>query len=382
MLAGSLTEFSLPDVFGLLATTRKTGVLHVSHDDVQGRIWISQGDIAFAVADVTRAPLAARLVHSGELDVDAVADVVRAHAREDEGSGDVGSGDVAAALADAGIAADRAAELIRDQVTDAVVELARWAAGQFSFDAGAEVAPTATGLATTEVLDAVRDRLATWEQLAAEVPADDQVLVAVCRPPLAASGTIELDAEQWRILTLVDGTRTVADLVRLSGQSRLVVAQRLAEMVADGLIAPTDEDGTDASAAHREAALAALEHDLLGAPAPDDAPTSPAPASPAPSRRAAVAAALEGEGVEEPAVDDEVDVEAVVAVDDGDVEDADDADDVEGADGGADAVVPRWGPPGSPLAAARAETSADGTDAPPTVSSDLLTRLIEGVRGG
>ena len=36
MLAGSLTEFSLPDVFSLLAATRKTGLLHLTGDDGAG----------------------------------------------------------------------------------------------------------------------------------------------------------------------------------------------------------------------------------------------------------------------------------------------------------------------------------------------------------
>ncbi|MEO2107944.1 MAG: DUF4388 domain-containing protein, partial [Actinomycetota bacterium] len=66
MLAGSLNEFGLADVFTLLSTTRKTGVLNLETTEVKGRVWIAQGGLCNAVADVTRSPLAARLLHGGE----------------------------------------------------------------------------------------------------------------------------------------------------------------------------------------------------------------------------------------------------------------------------------------------------------------------------
>ncbi|MGI9016419.1 MAG: DUF4388 domain-containing protein [Euzebya sp.] len=71
MLAGSLQEFSIPDIFTLLASTRRTGVLNLASPQTRGRVWMVSGDLTYAVADVTRAPLAARLLHGGEIEAPA-----------------------------------------------------------------------------------------------------------------------------------------------------------------------------------------------------------------------------------------------------------------------------------------------------------------------
>ena len=126
-LEGSLDAFSLPDVFQLLSFTKKSGGLHLAHDGSDGVVFFAGGQISGASADSSRQPLARRLVGSGTLTDEALADAIQV-ALSGEGVG------VVRALLDQG-AVD--AELLRvaagDQSVDAVFDLLRWQNGDFAF---------------------------------------------------------------------------------------------------------------------------------------------------------------------------------------------------------------------------------------------------------
>ena len=343
MLAGSLTEFSIPDVFQLLAATRKTGLLHLTGPDARGRVWILAGSLTYAVADIRHAPLASRLLQGGDIGEDAVEALITAQAAD-------GPGAIGRTLADAGMAPDRIAQVLRDQVVDAVFELSRWATGDFSFEpttAGADAGVDAPAVPAAEVLDAAASRAAEWEGITSQLPSPGSVLTVVARPPVQ-SGVIQITPQQWEVLTLVDGTRSVADVIALTGQGQFVVARLLAGMVADGLLAVGDAAGEEPRTRSRARLVADLEHRLLGAapPAPTFTP-APAPASPPPP------SILLPEP--EPEVEDEpsIDVNAFLASGSGD-------------DGG--------------------DADAADADAPPAEDrqkddADLLSRLIDGVKG-
>jgi hypothetical protein len=270
MLAGSLTEFSLPDVFTLLATTRKSGVLNLHGGDVAGRVWILAGQIAFAVADTTHSPLAARLLHGGEIEPADVEPLVHAQAAGD-------GVQMAAALAGVGVPLDRATTLLRDQVVDATFDLSRWPGGEFAFDASMEAGvPGATPtFAATDIMADVQVRLAEWDGIVATLPSPASVLRTVSRPPVT-DGLIAVAPDQWEVLTLVDGVRTVADIIQLTGQGQFVVAKLLASLVGHGLVRLRDDEaGTRTVTELRATHLSRIEHEVLGAPLPADAADDP-----------------------------------------------------------------------------------------------------------
>lgn len=377
VLAGSLTEFSLPDVFSLLAATRKTGALHLTGHEASGRIWILGGALAFAAADVTRAPLVARLLHGGEIETTAVESLVRAHATQD-------GAEVSQALATAGIAGDRITQLLHDQTIDAVFDLSRWTGGQFAFDAAAAPAETeAPTVAAPEVLEAVGARIAEWEGIVAQLPSPASVLRPVSRPVLHPGGMVQMSAAQWEVFTLVDGVRTVSDLIVLTGQGQFVVARLLAGLVAEGLVAVTEGSGTQTLSEQRARHLSEVERRILGAIAPVEVPDVVVPAVHLP-RPPAPLVASHSDGTD-------VAGAAGAAGAAGEAPDADRADegtqvDVTDSTLDVDALlhptrerVPASGTtaPADARAAARNGDQSDGRKA----GSDLLARLIDGVKG-
>ena len=131
MLSGSLDAFRLADVFQLLKLTEKTGVLHISTDATEGRVEFLRGEIAYAVSDTRRMPLAGRLLRRGLVTDSQLRTVVGAQRG--------GAPALSHVLLDEGVLDDKTFDLlVSDQIQDAVFELMRLDDGTFTFDARAE----------------------------------------------------------------------------------------------------------------------------------------------------------------------------------------------------------------------------------------------------
>ena len=225
-LEGTLDAFSLPDIFQLLSFTKKTGTLHLRRADLHGVVHLRDGAVTGARSDVRRQALGRRIVGAGLVDDKTLAAAV-ARVRSDESFG------LARALAEAAPAvAEVARELAAEQATDAVFDLLRWPDGEFAFVVD-EADPDELGATLTveEIVAEARRRMETWD--ASSVPAADAVVSLVTSPAEAPS----LTRDEWALLALVDGRRTVDDFVALSGRGEFAVVGALRTLVERGLLA-------------------------------------------------------------------------------------------------------------------------------------------------
>jgi hypothetical protein len=220
-------------------------------------VFFAGGQVTGASADSSRQPLARRLVGSGTVEDDALVAAVEA-ASAGEGTG------VVRALLDQG-AVD--AELLRraatDQSVDAVFDLLRWRNGDFAFVVE-ETNPDDVGvtLAVESVLADAEARRASWETVSQVVPSPRAVLSM----PVVLPVDPQVSREEWSLLALVDGRRTVTDLVDLTGSGQYAVVSTLAALVQRGLLDVRPGEGEDgatddhvAVVVRRQALLAPLE---------------------------------------------------------------------------------------------------------------------------
>jgi len=247
-LEGTLDAFSLPDIFQLLSFTRKTGTLHLRTGQSHGAIHLRDGLVTGARADLSRQELSRRLLGAGLVD-----DEVLASAAEEL------AGDPTQSLAQllatrAELSAETATVLATEQAHDAVFSLLRWPEGEFAFVVDE---PDPDDLGAALPVDAVvaegQRRLLAWAELVESVPAPD----AVVRVNPAPSAEPVADRAEWALLSLVDGHRTVSDLVVLSGRGEYAVVRALAGLVGRGLLVVGGDAGDQL--ARRQSLLAALE---------------------------------------------------------------------------------------------------------------------------
>jgi hypothetical protein len=259
-LEGSLDAFSLPDIFSLLSMTKKTGGLHLRRAGAHGAVWLADGLLTGGTSDVGRESLGRRIAGSGHVTDEALVDAVRQAAEEAE----VG---VARALRDAGaIDEGELHALVGEQIADAVFDLMRWPDGEFAFVVD-EPNANDVGVAreVDEVVTEARRRLEVWETIDATV-ADPATVLALALEPGAEP---TLSREEWALIALVDGSRTVGDLVAMYGRGDYSVVVALAELVGRGLLRANDAEGV-AALVRRQELLATLES---ASPARHPAPT-------------------------------------------------------------------------------------------------------------
>ncbi len=250
-LEGSLDAFSLPDIFQLLSFTKKSGGLHLQHAGTRGCVYFQNGAVSEATSDEGRQALARRLIALAIVGDDELASAVR-RAEAEPGIG------VARALLEAGaIDSDTLHAVANEHAVDAVFDFLRWADGDFSFSVD-EQGPDHVGISVTvdDVVAQAKSRLESWEQACQMVPSLDAILVV----PLAIDDDANLSRAEWALLALVDGRRSVAELVELAGRGDFAVVSALAALVQRNLLAVR---GVDDEGAHtlirRYAVLGSLE---------------------------------------------------------------------------------------------------------------------------
>jgi Domain of unknown function (DUF4388) len=252
-LEGSLDAFSLPDIFQLLSFTKKSGGLHLRRGNVVGTVYFRDGSVTGASSDGGRQALARRLVGSGAVGDDELTAAVERAANDGIGVG--------RALLDAGaVDAELLRSLVAEQAVDAVFDLLRWSEGDFSFTVD-EPGPDDVGysLGVEAIVNDARSRLETWEHACRVIPSPETVLAL----PVAVREDPQLSRTEWALLALVDGRRSVAQLVALAGRGDYTVVSQLAALIERGLLAartPDDAEGVLALA-RRQAILARLEGD-------------------------------------------------------------------------------------------------------------------------
>jgi hypothetical protein len=248
-LEGSLDAFSLSDIFSLLSMTKKTGGLHLRRPGGHGAIWLSDGLITGGASELSRLSLARRVAGTGQV---SEADLGAA-VEEMKRSEDIG---IARALRDSrAIDEGELHTLVREHIVDAVFDLMRWPDGVFEFVIDeANIDDVGVTREVDEVVTEARRRLDTWAAIDERL-ANPQAVLSLA---LDLDSEPQLQRDEWEMVALVDGRRTIGDLVGICGRGEYTVVVALAELVNRGVVRPDDPEGV-AAMLRRQSLIAALE---------------------------------------------------------------------------------------------------------------------------
>ncbi len=277
-LEGTLDAFSMPDIFQLLTFTKKTGGLHLASQGADGVVYFAGGAVTGASADGSRQALVRRLIGAGVIDDEALESAV---SRATEGNG---TGVVKALLEAGAIDATLLRKAVTDQTVDAMFDLLHWLQGDFAFVVD-ELNPDDVGVTLTveSVVADADSRRESWESVSKVIPTPQSVLSM----PVVLPADPDVTREEWSLLALVDGRRSVAELVDLTGSGQYAVVSNLAALVERGLLsvrAAGDADLDHVSTVHRRhRLLAALEGQPFRPVQPEPTSAPPIADVPAPA---------------------------------------------------------------------------------------------------
>ena len=279
MLEGTLESFALPDVFQLLALTKKTGTLRLRRSGGDGRVLLQDGQVVFAGSSSDRLALGRRLVGAGLLSTDGLRQALEQQRRAREAGEGTRIGRILVELGE--IDEDTLETFVREQIQDAVFDLMRWPDGSFSFDEREDDSlaqePIQLAVSVENLIMEGSRRLEEWEQVRRKIPDLDAV---VGMAPVVSEGDtvdVNLQPDEWRLLTVVDGRRSVRELVDLFGQGEFHLCRILYGMVASGLLVvqPAADGGPVSDLLVQRQLLRDLEEAAERAAAETSRPASP-----------------------------------------------------------------------------------------------------------
>jgi len=240
-IEGALSEVGLADICQLLAMGRKTGRLSITDRSNFAHIYFEDGLVIHAVILNRPDRLADLLVGNALVDPQALR---QARSRR---SGEPGERHYARILADEGVLASQDLErCVAVTVEEAVYRLFMWEDGSFTFQGGIspdDGIPAQVHIPVQNLLLEGARRADEWTQIRQVVPSDRAVFRVATVPP---DGTDEgPSGEQRKVLDLLDGERTVEDIVRALGTVEFDVSRLLFEMTREGWVAREVDQAPD-----------------------------------------------------------------------------------------------------------------------------------------
>ncbi len=238
-LQGDFEGLTLASILQLLCNDQKTGVLTVKCDDEESRVFFEQGTIVYASASLKEARLGYLMRNDGVISAQQLQKcLAEAHEKKMH---------LGKILVDKGyISLDTLKKYNTKQVETILYNLLFWKKGRFEYK---DARLNLKGMIVTQlnpmklILEASRriDELSVLKEF---IPSDK--LVFKMSGKVHSKEEIKLNANEWRVLSLIDGTRTVRQIISESGYDEFAVYKIFFSVISSGLIEQKEEVQLDA----------------------------------------------------------------------------------------------------------------------------------------
>ena len=228
-IKGALSDVSLADISQLLGMGGKTGCLTLTHKENHGSVYFEEGRVIFASvanrSDRIGELLVAREVINRE-------QLSAAMAHQSWGTGQRLLGEVLVELGS--LTQEKLEEHLSVQMEEAVYLIFQWSEGTFEFEP--EVMPDEGLFRISISIDALlmegARRVDEWSVVEKKITSMD-LIFSLERDPLEDEG-LDLTDDQKGIIPLIDGERSVTDLVEDSGLAEFDTGKALYGLIQAG----------------------------------------------------------------------------------------------------------------------------------------------------
>ena len=237
---GSLESFKVPEVLTFLDASGKTGMLTVSNDGREAYVFCRRGAVVYAASNQESLRLAALLTRKNQISREQAEMIDDLMLRGGGRFGDV-------AVREGVLSPQELDEFLKVQVSEVLYDTFLWKAGTFMFYEGFDLPPHAVTIAvdlTNLIMEGAR-RIDEWEECLQLLPDSTAVFRVVSRPE---TEKITLSADEWKILFLINGQRSLEELCRDSAEDPLTVYGVVYGLLANRLIEEVERDNTPAGA--------------------------------------------------------------------------------------------------------------------------------------
>ncbi len=230
-LSGNLHTVPLSDLFQLITTAAKTGMLSISRDEQKREIYFNRGNIVYASSWGSEDELLGNLILAQKKI--SKHDLEKALSLQKLTGKRLGTILLEMML----ISKKELVPFLKYQVEEIVYNLFGWSSGEFIFYDGKLPSPEQiiTQLNTMNVIMEGSRRIDEWIQIREVLPAEDVELQLVKNPKIK-SNTVNLTADELQLLPLIDGEKTVSELLRASPLREFFTRKALYKLITSGLV--------------------------------------------------------------------------------------------------------------------------------------------------
>lgn len=223
LFSGTLADLPLDAVLGSLAQHSRTGVLRVATTEPTSSIWLHDGRLYYVEKPGGHEAVAV-LFGGGVGSIEEI-------------DGLLARGDAVAGLAAGGVDESSAlARLLHEHNLNLLFELLVPSKAAFTFEPDLlhPVGPHFSEDAA-ELVDQAKRRLEIWAEIASSIPNTAAIFTLAMHLPDGADERL-VTSDEWRYLSLLDGRRTVADVISMTQMSAFRVVSALYRMLLEGII--------------------------------------------------------------------------------------------------------------------------------------------------
>lgn len=240
VLQGNIAAFRLPEVLSFLSTTRKTGTLTLISQGKEAYLFFDDGSLVHAGSNQEQFRLGSILLRKKRISREERERIDALMLREGGRFGHF-------AVQEKILTEAQLRDFLKVQVSEIVYDLFVWDGGTFSFVEETHLPQHAVTISIdlgNLIMEGAR-RIEEWEQCVKLLPDKSAVFRVVASP---RDEKITLTADEWKILFLINGQRTLEELCHDSEDDPFQVYRVVYGLLANNLIEilphPLQEDDT------------------------------------------------------------------------------------------------------------------------------------------
>ncbi len=229
VLSGLLSAFRLPEVLTLLSTARKSGSLALSSGEREATLFFDQGALVYAGSNQEQFRLGSVLQRRKKITQEQREQIDSLMLREGRRFGQI-------ALQAGVLTEPQLHDFLKVQVSEIVFDIFVWEGGAFSFVEEASTLPSHAVTIAVDLPNLIMEgarRIEEWEDCLKLLP-DKSVVFRVVATP--RDEKITLSADEWKILFMINGVRSLEDLCHDSDEDSFQVYRVVYGLFANHLI--------------------------------------------------------------------------------------------------------------------------------------------------
>ncbi len=236
-LQGKIERFTLPEVFQLIASSRKSGTLGIQKDDSIVMVYFKDGNVIYGYGPRQTFHLGQLLKERGVISTQQLEEAIGVQAKT-ENSKRLGEILISRRFIDR----TDLERVIKKQIEELLYSLLGWQAGSFKFYENqfpTDEEITVNLSVENVILEGLR-RIDEMNMVKETLP-DLEAVYTISASQAGRERAVTLQAAEWNVMALVDGRRSVNEICKVSPVDRSQTLKKLAQLKLSGIITKTEK---------------------------------------------------------------------------------------------------------------------------------------------